>query len=131
VTVSGSTLRTALHLKSARVWINQNRNIRGEIRTKYDSLNCAPKLPRSGLINVTGGRAQIFKVGRIYANDAVGRAHWIRGLVLSKYLKLGGSKSYLGLPISDVVKVDSVRVRARFEHGAITCNTSTGNCTAT
>ncbi len=131
VTVSGSTLRTALHLKSARVWINENRNIVGRIRTKYDSLNCAPKLPRSGVIDAKGGRAQVFKVGRIYVNDALDRAHWIHGLVLTKYLKLGGSRSYLGLPISDVVKVDSVRVRARFDHGTITCNTSTRNCTAT
>ncbi len=131
VTVSGQTLRFALGLKSARVWINQNRNIVGRIRTKYDSLNCAPKLPRSGVIDAKGGRAQVFKVGRIYVNDAVRRAHWIKGLVLTKYLKLGGSKSALGLPISDVVKVDSIRVRARFQHGTITCNTSTRNCTAT
>ena len=129
VTVSGSTLRTALHLKSARVWINQNRNIVGRIRTKYDSLNCAPRLPVSSLVEVRGGRFQAFKVGRIYVNDAAGRAYWIYGLVLAKYLKLGGSGGSLGLPTSDVVRVDSVRVRARFQRGVITCNKSTGRCT--
>ncbi|MDP8957060.1 MAG: SpoIID/LytB domain-containing protein [Actinomycetota bacterium] len=129
VTVSGSTLRTALGLKSTRVWINQNRNIVGKVRTKYDSLNCAPRLPRSGLREIKGGQYQAFRVGRIYVNDAVGRAHWIHGPVLAKYRKLGGHGSSLGLPTSDVVKFDSVRVRARFQRGTITCNKSTGNCT--
>ena len=129
VTVSGSTLRTVLHLKSARVWINQNRNIVGRIRTKYDALKCAPGLAMSRLVEIRGGRYQAFKVGRIYVNDAVGRAHWLHGLVLAKYLKLGGSGSSLGLPTSDVFKVDSIRVRARFQRGVITCNKSTGRCT--
>jgi stage II sporulation protein D len=129
VTVSGSTLRSALGLKSARVWINGNRNIVGRVRSKYDALNCAPRTPTSGLVQVGGGRYQAFKVGRIYVNDAVGRAHWIHGLVLARYLKLGGHGSSLGLPTSDVMRVDSIRVRARFQHGTITCNKSTRNCT--
>jgi stage II sporulation protein D len=129
VTVSGSTLRSALGLKSARVWINENRNIVGRVRSKYDSLNCAPRTPTSRLVEVRGGRYQAFRVGRIYVNDAVDRAHWLHGPVLSKYLKLGGHGSSLGLPTSDVMRVDSIRVRARFQRGTITCNRSTRNCT--
>ena len=79
VTVSGSTLRSALGLKDHRVWINYNRNITGEVRDTYDQRLCAPGLPMTNSINVTGGRYQGFAVGRIYVNYSLSDAFWMTG----------------------------------------------------
>ena len=43
--VSGWELRGALGLPDDRIWINEDRNITGAIRTKYDAVACKPGLP--------------------------------------------------------------------------------------
>ncbi len=100
--ISGSTLRSALGLLDDRVWINTDRHVVGEIRTRYDSLNCAPGLPASPQRNVLGGVQQSFAAGAIYENDAQGVTVWLKGPVYDKYLAKQGPAGVLGLPLSGV-----------------------------
>ncbi len=127
VTVSGSTLRRALGLKDHHVWINSNRNVTGTIRTTYDSRMCAPGLPTSVSITVTGGRYQAFNDGRIYANNALGGAYWTHGPIGDKYIAMGAHTSVLGIPREGIVAVGSTGgSRENFEGGTIYYKAATG-----
>lgn len=118
--ISGSVLRSALGLRDDRVWINANRNITGEIREKYDALNCSPGLPRSRQTVVPGGMRQKFEDANIYFSQGTG-AHELHGPVLTRYLELGGPGGRFGFPITDVRRLSNGNLRARFERGVITC----------
>ena len=58
--ITGAELRSALSLPSARVTINRDLSITGEIRTEYDSLLCAPGLATTPVKDVPGGNASAF-----------------------------------------------------------------------
>lgn len=76
-----------------------------------------------------GWSRQAFQKGRIYASAASG-AHEINGLVLKRWLRLGGVGGRLGLPTSDVRT--GVRTRSStFQHGSIVCRTTTRRCKVT
>ncbi|HSJ51528.1 MAG TPA: SpoIID/LytB domain-containing protein [Actinomycetota bacterium] len=123
-TVAGSTLRSALGLRDHRVWIDRNRQIVGEIRTKYDELGCSPGLPTSRRVAVAGGSRQAFQRGTIFHKVGPG-AHLLRNPVLAFYLSKGGPAGSLGFPTTDVRTLANGNLRARFENGVITCsNTS-------
>jgi SpoIID/LytB domain protein len=127
VTVSGSTLRSALGLKDHHVWINSNKNITGELRNTYDSRLCAPGLPTSVSINVTGGRYQTFAVGRIYVNYSLSAAFWVHGAIGDKYVAMGAHNSLLGIPRTGVTAVGATGgFREIFEGGRIYSKTATG-----
>ena len=126
-TASGEQLRVGLGLKSARFWVNRNRNVRGAIRTKYDALRCSPGLPRSGRAKTAGGVWQRFKNGRIYSKDGVG-TRYLHGLVLGKYLDKRGPAGRLGYPKTDVRKLSDGRLKTRFQGGRIICTPSSGRC---
>lgn len=120
VTVSGSTLRSALGLRNAKVWINGDKNVTGNVRKEYDNRMCAPGLPTSVSINVTGGRYQTFQTGRIYANYELDDGFWIHGDILDKYLSKGGHGGFLGIPRSRHEAVGTTGgLRAIFEGGRI------------
>jgi SpoIID/LytB domain protein len=125
-TISGATLRSSLGLSDDRVWINRNRQVTGEIRGKYDAIDCAPGLPTSKQVQVAGGQRQTFEDGVIYFKDGLG-AHELSGDVLAFYLDKGGPGGSLGFPTSDVERLQSGSTRARFEGGTITCKPS-GDC---
>jgi len=125
-TLSGLAFRFALGLRDDRVWINRNRQVIGEIRTKYDAVRCAPGLPTSKQVKVAGGSSQEFENGTIYFKDGIG-AHVLSGDVLAFYRDRGGPSGSLGFPTSDVIKRDSGATLAHFENGTITC-TASGSC---
>src|SRR5205085_1097367 len=59
--VSGSTLESALGLRSTNVWIGSDRRVRDPVRARYDSLRCRPGLPTSTQGVVPGGVRQTFE----------------------------------------------------------------------
>ena len=126
VTVSGPTFSAVLGLFDDKVWINRNRNIEGAIRTRYDSLMCAPGLAMTAAFAVQGGRVQRFAQGGLFVNSALGRTVWLRGPEYGKYRSLGGAGSFLGLPRSGPLSLDGRAgcggadcSRASFDHGRI------------
>jgi uncharacterized protein with LGFP repeats len=98
--VTGSELRSALGLPDGRVWINQDRNVVGTVRAKYDALMCRPGLPRSRLLVLDHGSRQLFDRGGIYRNGQVNLTVWLKGSVHAEYLGVGGAGGRLGLPMS-------------------------------
>ena len=125
-TISGPKLRSALGLPDDRLWINDDRRVVGAIRAKYDALGCSPGLPTSRQTAVAGGSRQKFKKGTIFLSGATG-AHELHGAVLRHYLSHGGPGGRLGFPETDVQRLDSGNLRARFEGGAIVCRPD-GSC---
>lgn len=107
--VTGTELRSALSLPDDRVWINADKNVTGEIRTRYDALMCAPGQPTSTSKSLPGGSRQTFQTGAIYRNDGVDATVWLKGVVYDEYLQVGGAPGELGLPIADPVDVSSLR----------------------
>lgn len=118
--LSGADLRSALGLRDDRVWVDANRQVTGEIRDRYDALNCSPGLPLSRQVAVAGGIRQTFEDATIYHSGATG-AHELHGPVLDRYLEEGGPAGRLGFPTTDVRRMPNGNLRARFEHGVITC----------
>jgi SpoIID/LytB domain protein len=120
--VRGSELRSALGLPDGRVWINQDRNIVGAIRTTYDALMCRPGLPRSGIATFDHGSRQLFAVGGIYRNARADVTVWLKGAIHGEYRRVGGAGGRLGLPVSRSVRgattCSSCR-RVLFEAGRI------------
>ncbi len=108
-TVTGAELRSALSLPDDRVWINSDKNVLGDIRTKYDALMCEPGLPASTIKVLPGGSRQRFQTGAIYRNTTVDATVWLKGAVYDEYLSVGGATGTLGLPIADPLAVVSKR----------------------
>ncbi|MFN2544842.1 MAG: SpoIID/LytB domain-containing protein [Actinomycetota bacterium] len=132
-TVAGSTLRSALGLMDDRIWINTNKNVTGAIRVKYDALDCAPGLPTSAELPLSGGSVQRFEDGAIYRNTGAGRTTWLTGEVYAKYVQLDEARGVLGLPRSNVgiltapAGCDRSQCRkASFDNGVIFFRTETG-----
>jgi uncharacterized protein with LGFP repeats len=94
--------------------------VTGEIRARYDALNCSPGLPLSRQVAVAGGTRQTFEDGTIYHSAATG-AHELHGPVLDRFLEEGGPGGRLGFPTTDVRRLPNGNLRARFENGVITC----------
>jgi len=121
VTMDGWDLRGTLGLKETRFWVNQNRNVVGAIRARYDHIICRPGLATSNQKKLRGGRWQKFQRGRMYLAPAGGQARWLKGPVLKRYLQLKGPKGKLGWPTSDTKRLKGKRLRASFQRGVITC----------
>lgn len=122
-TITGSQLKAALGLNDDRVWINNDKNVTGSIRGKYDGLMCAPGLPTGRQISVSGGSKQRFQTGSIYHNNSTVTV-WLKGPIYSEYLGTGGASGKLGLPASTVVAVGGAGCssgcnRVMFENGRI------------
>lgn len=100
--VSGSSLRSALGLPDDRVWINQNRNVTGQIRNMYDRLGCAPGLAESATVAVDGGSQQFFQIGGLYRNGSRDLTVWLKGALDAEYRALKAAKGRLGVPTSGV-----------------------------
>jgi hypothetical protein len=113
--VAGSELRSALGLPDGRVWINNDRNIVGAVRGKYDALMCRPGLPRSSVLALTHGSRQLYQRGGIYRNSQVDLTVWLKGAIHAEYLGAGGASGRLGLPVSGAV-------RPALLHAAQTCS---------
>ncbi len=120
VRVDGDVIRSRLGLRDDRVWINRNRLVVGAIREKYDAMGCSPGLPTSKQIEVAGGLRQAFERATIYQSSETG-AHALRDPVLAFYKSKGGPAGKLGFPTTDVRTLLNGNLRARFEHGTITC----------
>lgn len=108
--VTGSQLRSALGLPDGRVWINQNRNVRGALRETYDDLMCAPGLPTSKFRPVAGGEEQYFQNGGLYRNDAIVRTVWLKGSIDREYRAVGSATGVLGLPLSGAKSLSALRM---------------------
>jgi SpoIID/LytB domain protein len=119
-TITGSELRWAIGAWDGRIWINQDRNVTGPIRERYDALMCRPGLPTEATSPVRGGTRQRFRVGAIFRNAGERVTVWLRGPVYAEYRSVGGPAGRLGLPTSQVVDVNPGRgVRALFDRGRI------------
>jgi hypothetical protein len=105
------------------------RIVRGPILATYVALGASngvlgmPTIDE-GAAGVTGSRYQAFGRGRIYWSTATG-ARAVYGSILRKYVAIGGSLSYLGLPTTSEYGVTGGR-RNRFVGGNITWYASTG-----
>jgi len=116
-TTSGWNLRGRLGLKESRFWVNQDRQVTGRIRARYDELECQPGLARSNQKKITGGRWQRFDKGRLYHHAGLKRVTWVRGPVLQKYLDLKAHNGFLGRPRA--FGGEAGGVRARFDGGDV------------
>jgi len=128
--ISGGALRSKLGLPDDRLWINVNRHVTGAIRAKYDGLGCSPGLPTSRQVSVAGGQRQKFEDGMIFHSASAG-GHFLRGLVLNRYLDKGGPGGRLGFPTSDIHRLENGNLRASFEGGVIICDPDDSSCTVT
>ena len=125
--VSGWELRGALGLPDDRIWVNENRNITGKIRAKYDGLACRPGLPASPVVTVPGGARQKFQTGGIFRNNGAGVTVWLKGPIYTEFMNVGGAGGKLGLPTSAAGGVPgSSGRRALFETGRIYWSGPTG-----
>lgn len=124
--ISGDRVRSLLGLKSTM----SVHRISGNIRLRYDSLNCGPGRPMTEAYNWRDragrlrGLAQNFTTGRLFQNLSTTKVFWIWGPILSRYDSLRGQGTDFGLPTSDVFSISGGR-RANFEHGYIVWNAST------
>jgi SpoIID/LytB domain protein len=105
--VTGSQLRSALGLPDGRVWINQNRNVVGAIRSEYDRQMCRPGLARTSVVTFDHGSRQLFEVGGIYRNTRAGLTLWLKGAIHQEYRAVGGAGGRLGLPTSRTAAIGS------------------------
>jgi SpoIID/LytB domain protein len=126
VQMPGPTFSSVLGLLDDKVWIDQNRNIEGAIRARYDSTMCAPGLAMAPVRGIAGGQVQRFADGSIYVNPAVHATVWLHGDVYAKYLSLGGGGSVLGLPRTNLIVLTTQPgcggggcFAADFDHGRI------------
>jgi uncharacterized protein with LGFP repeats len=108
--------------------------VHGWIRDLYSSLNGEQSFlgyPTSDETPVAGTQAVLntFQGGRIYSSARTG-AREVHGLILGRYLQVGGPASALGLPTSNEYAVRDGR-RSDFQHGSITVNSRTGALTVT
>ena len=131
--ISGGALRSALGLRDTRVWVGANRNVTGDIRTRYDALMCAPGAAAGPSKAVPGGRRQVFAKGALYRNEATGRVIWLRGAVYSRYVQWGDAGGALGIPATGTRALTLARgcrkygcSLTRFAHGAIYFKSSPG-----
>ena len=74
-----------------------------------------------------GGLSAVFEHGRIYWHPQLG-AFVARGEILKKYLAVGGSGSWLGLPASDEYTTLGGRTQA-FQHGKLSWSSTTNQVT--
>jgi SpoIID/LytB domain protein len=126
VRVSGPVLAGALGLRDDKVWINVNRNVTGVLRERYDALMCAPGRPASRRFSVSGGAYQRFADGALYLASGRTTAAWSHGAIYAKYVRFGGTRSVLGFPRSDVLRLKAPPgcgsggcAREKFERGLI------------
>lgn len=131
--VAGSTVRGALGLLDDRLWFNNDKNVTGAIRARYDATGCAPGLPRSAETSISGGSLQRFAHGTIYRNTGASKTVWLFGPIGAKYLRLGEDSSRLGLPVGKIASITAAAdcdarqcAKARFAHGAIFFKDDTG-----
>ena len=131
--IAGTTLRGALGLLDDRVWINENKNVTGSIRVKYDSLDCSPGMPSASEQAVTGGSVQRFSDGAIYRNTDAGRTVWLHGAIEDEYVAVKETAGVLGPPLTGVVDLTTppgcdtqACAKARFANGFIYSSVDTG-----
>ena len=125
--ITGSELRWAIGAWDGRIWVNKNKNITGPIRDRYDAVMCRPGLPTTPVQSVKGGSRQRFQQGAIFRNGGPGITVWLRGAIYREYKSIGGPKSKLGMPSSQVVDVPPGEGnRAMFDRGRILAKPGTG-----
>jgi uncharacterized protein with LGFP repeats len=109
----------------ARIWINQDRNITGPIRDRYDALMCRPGLPSSKVVGVKGGSRQRFDKGAIFRNAGKGVTVWLRGPIYREYRAVKGPSGKLGMPVGQIVGAGP-GARALFARGRILAKPGVG-----
>jgi SpoIID/LytB domain protein len=83
--------------------------------------------PVTGVVDQAWGTQATFMGGTIY-DSAATDPHESHGIVQDAYVNAGGPAGSLGLPTTDVRSSGDDRTQS-YEHGSITCQVSTGNCT--
>jgi uncharacterized protein with LGFP repeats len=126
-------LRGALGFMDDRIWINNDKNVTGSIRVKYDALSCRPGLPTTPQATVTGGSRQRFESGAIYRNTKASKTVWLFGDIYAKYRQMKENASLLGMPTSSVQTLvtpagcdQAVCQKASFDGGSIFFKADTG-----
>lgn len=84
-----------------------------------------PKTPNS--FGVKKGYCWIFDNGNVYYNTKANTAYAIFGPILQKWGEIGWENGWLGLPISNIVRISGTNADfATFTNGTITTSTKTG-----
>ena len=102
----------------------------GPVLTNHDangSVSGPLGLPVGELEDITSSvRQQRFAGGHVYLR--AGEAHHVRGLILDRYLTLGGPAGGLGAPVSDEYDIADGR-RSDFDGGQLTWTVGTAAVT--
>ena len=122
VSISGDTFRWEFGLRSDWFAIRPTPIISRWTRIGGDHSELGAV--RSAEYPVDNGSAQAFDGGRIYYSSSTG-ARELYGPILSRYRKMGGPGSTLGLPTSPV-RARGTGFRAMFENGGIYSEPSVG-----
>jgi uncharacterized protein with LGFP repeats len=113
-------------LNDTRFSVDQNLNIIGRVRNKYDQVHCHPGRATGHKNGISGGAWQRFLKGRIYVNFPADKEVWIRGAVLHKNKDVGAHHGPLGLPVGYQKLADGTK--GVFDNGTIVCK---AGCTVT
>ncbi len=82
------------------------------------------------VVQGTDGTAIRFAGGRMYWSPGTQSKILVNGVILDKYISLGAARGRLGFPTSRVITTQT-GLLARFQHGQITFNSTTGQTTVT
>jgi uncharacterized protein with LGFP repeats len=102
----------------------------GKIRDEYWALGGLSSFldwPVTGVVDQPWGAWATFLGGAIYNSPETG-AHETHGIVQDAYGNAGGPSGALGLPVTDVQSSGDDRSQ-EYQHGSITCNVGSGDCT--
>src|SRR5260370_28965093 len=108
---------------------NQARLVTGAILAKWKALNYEegpaglPTADATAMVASTGNKAQeqTFAKGTFFAETSgphAGQAQLVSGLILDRYMAIGGASGAFGLPVSDAFGLDG-RAHQDFEGGDI------------
>jgi hypothetical protein len=94
--------------------------VSGAILSRYLALGASAGvlgMPTSDESPVPGGRRSVFQAGHIYWSAATG-ARYVKGAILKRYLQIGASGSYFGLPTTGQQRITG-GWRNSFQNGSI------------
>jgi SpoIID/LytB domain protein len=125
--VQDHEFKDAFDLKDVRVWVNVNKNITGDIREKYDDLDCAPGKATTAIVPIKDGKRQRYEDGAIYQNLIRGVVRWLHGPIYEKYRDMGEAPSVLSVPVTGILRLKATDgSKAKFEGGSIYWSSGSG-----
>ncbi|MDQ1605381.1 MAG: hypothetical protein QOE01_3226 [Actinomycetota bacterium] len=127
--VPGGSQQVFVHGRLYRSTTYGTHLLRGPVLDRYVALSGPAGrlgMPVHDVASLTPGWRGVFRHGRIYYSKASGAHVLDNGAILSRYLKIGATGSYVGFPTSDRRTV-AAGYRNLFRFGSITYLTGTGH----